>query len=412
MAATGTAPAFSVRTVVAMVVVGALLALATLLLTGFGADIDRAIGLQARADARNGIGFHALMELTEATGPYDRVVVGKADDLYTSDIVVATPRIDTRAEDVAALITRRTYYDDDAEQNVEGPTLIILPKWTVTGIPLLRDRVTRTGLVETKRLTAMLPPLFGQVAIMQRPPEPILTRWSGARSTFQPPERAIQTISGANLEPVVEARSGGALIAKVKGRDIFVAADPDLFNNFGLSRRDNARAALEMLALMHPDDPGGVAFDVTLLYAAGERNVLKLMFTPPFLAVTLALIGGAVLAGMATANRFGPPRREQRAFAAGKLALIDTVAMLTRLAGRTVASGAAYADAMRDIVLRRARPGRMLTDAEVEAHLDSLAPDGERPYSTLRSAIAAAQTEPELLDAAQALHDWRRNVTR
>jgi hypothetical protein len=412
MTGSGTAPVFAVRTVIVMVAAGAVLALATLLLTGFGAEIDRAVGLQPRADARNGIGFHALMELTEATGPYEKVIVGTPDDLYTSDLVVATPRADTQAADVAALIARRTYYDDDAKQNVEGPTLIVLPKWTVTGIPLLRDRVTRTGLVETKRLAAMLPPMFGPVAVMQRPSEPIRTRWDGARHAFLPPDRAMQTVTGSMLEPVVEARSGGALIAKVKGRDLFIAADPDLFNNFGLGRRENARAALEMLALMHPDDPGGVAFDVTLLYAAGERNVLKLMFTPPFLAVTLALIGGAVLAGMATANRFGPPRREQRAFAAGKLPLIDTITMLTRLAGRTTASGAAYADAMRDIVLRRARPGRMLTDAEVEAHLDSLSPDDERPYSDLRGTIGAAQTEPELLDAAQALHDWRRNVTR
>lgn len=411
MAESASTPAFAVRTVVLMVVGGAVLALATLLLTGFGADIDRAVGLQPRADAKNGIGFHALMELTEATGPYEKVIIGRAVEISTPDLLIVTPRADTRQEDLARLLGNRTVYGDD-DQEVEAPTLVILPKWTVTGIPLVQDRVTRTGLVEARRLTAMLPPLFGRVSINQRGPDAVQTVWGGARTPFLAPERVMQTITGDQLEPVVTAKGGAALIARVKGRNVFVAADPDLFNNFGLSRRQNARAALELLALMHPDDPGGIAFDVTLQYAAGERNVLKLMFTPPFLAVTLALIVAAVLAGIATANRFGPPRREDRAIAPGKRALIDTIAALTRLAGRTTSSGTPYADMVRDAVLRRINPPRHLSGEALDAHLDSLSRDGEPTYSTLRAAALAVRTEPELIDTARALHDWRRNLPR
>ncbi len=75
-------------------------------------------------------------------------------------------------------------------------------------------------------------------------------------------------------------------------------------------------------------------FDVTLNGYKLERNPLRLMFDPPFLAVTLCFAAALALAGLQTAFRFGPVRRPSRVFALGKEALTDNSAQLIRLAGR------------------------------------------------------------------------------
>src|SRR5439155_9784136 len=79
---------------------------------------------------------------------------------------------------------------------------------------------------------------------------------------------------------------------------------------------------------------GPVMFDATLNGFARERSILRLLFDPPFLAVTLCLFAAAALAGFQAFVRFGPMRRSGRVFALGKEALADSSAALIRLAAR------------------------------------------------------------------------------
>ena len=54
------------------------------------------------------------------------------------------------------------------------------------------------------------------------------------------------------------------VLAHAKGNDaVWVLADPDLLNNHGLARRENARAAMAILQGAHGGE-GTIVFDVTL----------------------------------------------------------------------------------------------------------------------------------------------------
>ena len=74
-------------------------------------------------------------------------------------------------------------------------------------------------------------------------------------------------------------------------------------------------------------------FDVTLNGLGSSKSPLKLMFDPPFLAVTLAIVAALLLAGPAGDR---PLRRaaagRERAIAFGKAALVDNSAALVRKA--------------------------------------------------------------------------------
>ena len=133
---------------------------------------------------------------------------------------------------------------------------------------------------------------------------------------------------------------------------------------------------------------------------------MKLLFTPPFLAATLAMIAAAVLAGLATAVRFGPVLRERRAVALGKAALIDNIAALTRLSGRTLSAGARYADIAREGLVRTMDLPRDLDEAGVLERLDRLG-DRPAPYSQIDHRLRTARTEAELVAAARQLHAWK-----
>ena len=97
---------------------------------------------------------------------------------------------------------------------------------------------------------------------------------------------------------------------------------------------EGARAALMFVDALRSDENDSVAFDAVLAGLGDTRNLLQLMFEPPFLAFTLALIAAAILVGLHALGRFGPPAIEGRAIPFGKRALADNVATLIARAGR------------------------------------------------------------------------------
>jgi hypothetical protein len=144
---------------------------------------------------------------------------------------------------------------------------------------------------------------------------------------------------------------------------------------------------------------------VTLNGLGQSRSPLRLLFDPPFLAVTLAVAAALLLAGLQALARFGPPRPPQRAIAFGKAALIDNAAALVRQARREAALGSRYADMIREkAVTVFAVPAR-LRDQGVADYLDKL--DGRDRFSALAAAAEAARGRESVLAAAQALHRWQ-----
>src|SRR3546814_19952491 len=75
----------------------------------------------------------------------------------------------------------------------------------------------------------MLPPAhFGQVAIEAAPgkTQQVPARLAGHSFTAWLPDN-VQTISGDNLETLIAGPGGGAVLAQVGDRDLYILADPD-----------------------------------------------------------------------------------------------------------------------------------------------------------------------------------------
>ncbi|KQM85943.1 hypothetical protein ASE67_08640 [Sphingomonas sp. Leaf23] len=400
---------FAVRTVVILVVGGALLLLASILMSGFGDEIARATGEAPAADRKDGAGYHAFQRLVAAVQPAEGDVT---EPLVAGSILILTPTEATRPEDIKAIVDKRIavasamsggddFVAEEGHPLIRFPTLIILPKWQVEKLPLQGGRVRRTGEADFSKLAKLVPAEIqwhredrGNVGI-------VAEEYPGLRS-FALPDRELNAIAGDGITPLIGARDGAAVLGQVGTSDTFVLADPDLVNNRAMADERNAKAALAMLRAIDPEHGGRALFDRSLHYTRGDRNLVKLLFLPPFLGVTLALIAAAVLAGIAAAGRFGPPMTEKRAVAAGKRALIDNIVALTRLAGRTPLSGTRYADMMLELLSRR-----LLGDEAPSAErLDRVHPG----YSDIDRRLRDADTEGAALAAARDLTAWKKET--
>ncbi|KQM97544.1 hypothetical protein [Sphingomonas sp. Leaf25] len=394
---------FSTRTVLILVIGGALLMLSAILLSGFGDEVSRVVGDAPAADRRDGAGYHAFQRLVDAVQP---AAADDGDPIGTPGILILTPTGTTGPQAVKAIIDHRIELADMANEETEGtpdryPTLLILPKWEVAKIPLGGGRVERTGPVGSFRTLPLIPASVEGHGEEVGDTGPMAdTAYAGLRP-FAMPDRLVDAVKGETITPLIGARDGAAVLGQIGSSDTFVLADADTVNNRALADVRNARAALAMLRAIDPEHGGRARFDRTLHYAAGNRNLVKLLFLPPFLGVTLALIVAAILAGIATARRFGPPARERRAVPPGKRALVDNIVSLTRLAGRTRHAGPRYADLMIETIARSLALGG--ADA---ATLERVHPG----YRDIDRRLRAARTEPEALAAARALHAWKKEA--
>lgn len=398
---------FAARTVVILVIGGALLLLASILMSGFGDEIARATGEAPAADRKDGAGYHAFQRLVEAVQPPD---YNDVDPRENAAILILTPTEATRPADIKAIVDKRiamasALAEGDAEDEdgppLRYPTLIILPKWQVEKLPLQGGRVQRTGEVDGTKLQQLVP-AEADWHVEDRSDVGLVADDYPALRSFALPDRGLNAMAGDAITPLIGARDGAAVLGQIGSSDTFVLADPDLVNNRALADQRNAKAALAMLRAIDPEHDGRALFDRSLHYTRGDRNLVKLLFLPPFLGVTLALIAAAVLAGIAAAGRFGPPLREKRAVAAGKRALIDNIVALTRLAGRTPLVGPRYADMMLELLSRRLLMGA----APSAERLDRVHPG----YSDIDRRLRDARTEGEALAAAKDLTAWKKET--
>jgi hypothetical protein len=194
---------------------------------------------------------------------------------------------------------------------------------------------------------------------------------------------------------------------------VFLLSDPDLLNTQGLANLDTLGGAVTIVRALKSGD-GPVIFDVTLNGYKAERSPLRLMFDPPFLAVTLCFVAAMVLAGLQSAFRFGPIRRPQRAFALGKEALTDNSAQLIRLARREPNMAPGYVALTQKAAARAVGAPRELTGEPLTRFLDRMA--AQRGLAETLSGLSAEAGQVAgrngLTALAARLYRWRLEMTR
>lgn len=387
---------FRPRTVLLMIVIGLIGFVGMLVVGAYAPDLRSGRNGGAHALSNAATGYAGLVRLAEATGRNPGIVRDKRL-IDTDDLVVLTP--ENGWVDMSEVMAgRRT-----------RPTLLILPKWGTMADPDHDGWANYWGLLGRRNAERTLAPATRLHVSYGRSRARWLVSRAGADWGMRfPALRPLQTFAGKGFEPLV-TDADGRMVVGYSG-SLYILADPDLLDNRGMATAEGARAALEMLDYIGPKEPEGVWFDVTLNGLGHSTSPLKLAFSPPFLAMTLALGAVLVLVGWQAVARFGPPRPRARAIAFGKAALVDNAAMLVRKAGRERGLGARYAQVIRERAAVAFGVPARLRDAALDLYLDRL--KGRARFTELAAAAAEAGDRRAVTDAARALHDWMGETRR
>ncbi len=387
---------FRARTLVPMIAVGVLAFIGMLLLGAYAPDLRSGNNGGAHALSNAATGYSGLVRLAEATGRHPHVL-RNPHQFESEDLLMVTPQ--GNAKDLKNIL--------DARQVT--PTLIVLPKWSVTKDDDHNGWVRRIGLGTRLQLPEPLDKI--RLSMVRSGGKPLINADRGlpAAIAFRAP-RPLQVMQGPDLTPLLTDDKGHIVLAQIAGKPLYVLSDPDLLSNIGMKEVRQAGAALALLDWLNSGGAEGINFDVTLNGFGHSESPLKLAFDPPFLAMTLALGAALLLAALSALGRFGAARRRERAIAFGKAALVGNSAAMIRKAGREARMGRPYAAVIRDRAVAAFGVPANLRDEALDAYLDGLA--GTARFTDLARDAADAADRPSLVTAAQALHRWEKEKIR
>ena len=390
------APLMTTRLAAALVIACALSFIAVLVLTAYAPDL-RSQTNGGNALSKSAIGFAGLrVLLSEAGVPTS---IARRRDQADAAFVILTPDERTEAADLRALAAGRL-------------CLIVLPKWEATGDPFHMGWVLRTGRLGSETPVRLLEPFSKSVAITEDLGER-RTQLSPHNDLFaglwpkSVPLDGSQLLRGKDWIGDVTSGDGGAVIAHLRGTNIYVLSDPDILSTHALRDPAVARAALGLIERLRGGMP--VAFDVTLNGFGSPPSILRAAFSPPFLGATLCAILAAVLVGFHALSRFGAPVRPDAVYAFGKTLLVNNSAGLIRLLGREPAMAARYASASFRLVVRYVGGPRELsldTLGAIERRAHSA-----RHYVDLKEESERVRSSAAAVNVARELYQWRVGIT-
>lgn len=345
-------------------------------------------------------------------------------------LLVLTPPQNAKGADLEKIVAKRRH---------AGPTLVITPKWMAAPAPQ-NAKGWKKGWVA---LSGAAPPNWpGFLDDVSVSIDPARGGWRAARLSggFPHPSQVLSG-KGPRLVPLVRGEDGRVLAAYVDdgyypmlermalGRSLagppddedtdihplVVVFEPDLLDNYGMARRENAQLAERLFAAAAGDSGKSVSFDLTLNGLGASPNLLTLAFTPPFLAATLCLLIAGIAAGWRAFLRFGPPRAGTRAIAFGKRALVANTAGLIRRSRRLHLMAAPYAGAARERLAGALALPRLAdaeaTESAIDRALAGRAAEAE-PFSATAARLRAARRADDMVKAARDLHSLERTLTR
>jgi hypothetical protein len=423
-------PIFRSATVGLMIAVGAVGFFGALILDSYAPDLQGEGRPGGHAASRSAIGFSGIVDLAGATGREPWVV--RDERMWAGeDLVVATP--ESAGTNLGKILAAR---------GTSKATLYILPKWNAAKDDRHKGWIRTRGLLPVFEPEGVFAPALvfsikrhldrtpalrvdsalpgsvrfvtpAKLQVIERPARPPAA--SSARPPVQVTPARLRTqgpathpfdYTYADIHPLITDGAGGIVLGQID--NMFILADPDLLDNAAMKQFANAGSALALLDWMNSTGARTIGFDVVLNGLGGSKSVLRLAFDPPILALTLALAAMVLLLGIRAAGRFGAPRPRARAIAFGKTALVDNGAMLVRKAGKARRLGGRYAAAIREQAVQAFGVSARLSAADVDLYLRGLG--GAVPFTALAQAAEAANSDSEMLAAAQALHAWKREV--
>lgn len=372
-------------------------------LTLFGDDLESEPGAGTDAYSRSAIGHHGLVTLLERLDI--PVVLSQAESaararqglLVIAEPIVGEPDADRRLRELVG---------GDAPR-----VLLVLPKWW--GVPSMRHPpwLADTALVAEDEVAAVLSALGIERNRLQRTSVPV-----------EGPVTLRHTPQHYQLDPewedaLLTAADGRALIVEIPHGSTMITliTDPDLVNNHGLDEPGNAAAVVALIDRLRQGGP--VVFDEVTHGYVREPGVWAVLFRYPLVLATIQALVVALVLGLATRGRFGPPAKAAPPLAAGKDFLIRHTATLLRHGGHDAAMLRRYlAGAIHHVRVALHAPRDLSTEQAV-AWLERIGAARKLSISLaeLEREVAAVEADRSNVrhaaSIATRIHRWRQEMT-
>ena len=393
---------FSWRAAILTVIIGAISFSSLVVLSAFAPDLQDKDHAGLHAYSRSALGYNLAVQLLKRTG--HEVEISRDPELLEYDdtwgSLVLTPAGPQDLEEM-----KRVEFDR------YEPTLIILPKrqgFASFSNPRHQRVVTELGLND---VTELLQP-FGDTFSMRRINAVDHADFYGERMPVAFTERT-QIISGGPIIPILRVEEG-TIFGRIEDTNVYIAADPELFNTHGLKSLDNAKMMIRLFDEMDENEEGiPFLFDTTLHGFERTRNLLKLLFQPPLLGATLFMTATALLLGWSAFVRFGKPPPAKKLFATGRGSLIESTAGLFSQTRQDVTLASDYGQLAERLAVKELGYPNDLSAQQIQNALaqaeqrqdDKGNQHSERPDAT------SVQTAGQLVSFAQAYHQWKKDMS-
>lgn len=400
MSDTQTSSPFTTRTVAVLLVIAIVSFGAVMVLAGWAPELRDRDQAGDHPFSTSALGYNGIVQLLEDQGyPVEISRLEQSLASHDGGVMVVT-------------VSPRGMSKKLEETRLQPTTLIVLPKWIGQTDPFNAKRQRDTRFMQARNLNDLLGQLdiegeIGRIDVPGRTETPF-------GDMALKPDLKMQVIRSDTLVPVIEA-GDGMLLGKFNDRDIYVLADPDMLNTFGLAERENARFAVQLMDWLRYEDYEPIIFDATLHGFVRSANLLQMVFDIPFIGATLAALASAFLLGWAALVRFGPTAREGRVIALGKQALVDNSAGLFTMARRETRMAPGYLAMVRRRVARDIAAPKTMTEAQLSALFDRLGPEEQsgKTFSQIESGLRGpSASREELMTRARDLYRWRRDILR
>ena len=385
-------PLFSVRLAAGWLAAAALtFAFSFYFMTRGGSSAHEADDTGPTIYSKSALGYAALYHALPRMGIPVSANTAAAGPSAGAAVVVAEPNGDAGALGRA----RNELYRASA-------VLLILPKRTGEPDPRHRDRL---------RSDALLPLRHAEDVLALVDPTATLGRYGTTEGwnvrapvTAAPRIAAPQLARTTRMQPLVQA-PGGILVGEIPDneRRVIVVTDPDIFENHGIARGDNALIAASIVRSLRGTSGGLVVFDETVHgIIARPFSAMRLLFGFPFAFVTAQVALAAALLLWSGSARFGAPRPREPALPLGKRSLIESGSRLLEHAARLPFLIERYAEAVLRETAQAVNAPRGLTRDQLVAW-----------FARTGRAVpaAAADTTADTTTAtAEAMYRWRDDV--
>lgn len=399
MSTQGDSP-FSARVVAILVAIAVISFGGVMVMAGWAPELRDRNQAGDHPYSTSALGYNGFVRLMEAQG---------------YPISVSRLERDLEARDWGLMIvTLPAYGDLDVieDTSFQLPLMVVLPKWYGRADPLNPARQADTRFIDARTLNDRLRTIYPDAEILRVSPSTEMEGDFDAGAVK--PDVRLQLIRSNELETVVGSPDG-ALVAFDSDRGIYILTDPDMMNTFGLARAENALFATRLINYLRSSEGEPILMDATLHGFERSENLLKMLFSVPYIGATLVALASALLLGWAAIVRFGPPAREARAIALGKQALADNTAGLVTMARREMKMAPGYASLIRRRLARALGLPRSLPDAQLTEMFDRMGPaeSGGKTFSELEKALTGqAANREDLAQRARDLHHWRKAIIR